>query len=505
MVWPGVTAFPDWFNPATQNYWNGEFDTFFNADSGVDIDALWIDMNEASNFCVWPCTNATAFAVENGFPPAPPPLRTTWEPLPGFPKDFQPPARRQAQGLMKGLPGRDYINPPYAIANAGGSLSNHTIFTDLVHSNGLVEYDTHNLFGTMMSATSREALLSRRPTVRPMVITRSTFAGAGAKVGHWLGDNESSWDKYRGSIAELIAFAGIYQVPMVGADVCGYAGNTTETLCARWAMLGAFYTFYRNHASNDAINQEFYRWPVVAQAARTAIKARYQLLDYIYTSMYTQSQSGMPVLNPMWFIYPQDPNTLAIDLQFFFGPSILVSPVTEENSTSVSIYLPNDQFYDFFTYAPIRGHGAAVTLSNVGFDAIPVHIRGGTILPLRIDSANTTKLLREQNFELVVAPGLDCNASGSLYLDDGESLEQQATSNIQFEYTSGTLTVSGRFGYPTTNRIAQVKLLGLAKAPSNITLGGRTLSHGSWTLVNDNAILVNVDMGLGAEWELAIK
>ena len=499
-----MTAFPDWFNPATQSYWKGEFGTFFNAESGVDIDALWIDMNEASNFCVWPCTNATAFAIENNFPPPPPPIRSTWEPLPGFPDDFQPPAKRQVGGSMKGLPGRDYINPPYTIANAGGSLSNHTIFTDLVHSNGLVEYDTHNLYGTMMSAASREAMLSRRPTVRPMVITRSTFAGAGAKVGHWLGDNDSSWDKYRGSIADIIAFAGIYQVPMVGADVCGYAGNTTETLCARWAMLGAFYTFYRNHAANDAIDQEFYRWPIVASAARTAIKARYQLLDYIYTAMYAQSQNGTPVLHPMWFIYPQDSNTLAIDLQFFYGPSVLVSPVTEENSTSVSIYLPDDQFYDFFTYAPVRGRGAAITLSDVAFDVIPLHIRGGSILPMRINSANTTKFLREQDFELVVAPGLDGKASGSLYLDDGESLEQKAISNIHFEYESGTLSINGDFSYPTTNRIAKVKLLGQDGNPKSITLGQRTLTQGSWMLTDNGAVVVNVDMGLNEGWKLMI-
>lgn len=42
VVWPGITAFPDWFAPGTQGYWNSEFSTFFSRDSGVDIDGLWI-------------------------------------------------------------------------------------------------------------------------------------------------------------------------------------------------------------------------------------------------------------------------------------------------------------------------------------------------------------------------------------------------------------------------------------------------------------------------------
>jgi alpha-glucosidase len=48
VVWPGVTAFPDWFSANAVAYWSREFALFFSATRGVDIDGLWIDMNEVS-------------------------------------------------------------------------------------------------------------------------------------------------------------------------------------------------------------------------------------------------------------------------------------------------------------------------------------------------------------------------------------------------------------------------------------------------------------------------
>jgi alpha-glucosidase len=216
----------------------------------------------------------------------------------------------------------------------------------------------------------------------------------------------------------------------------------------------------RNHAGDTSINQEYYRWPLTTAAAKNAIAVRYRLLDYFYTAFHRQTLTGEPSLNPLWFHYPSDSNTFAIEYQFFYGDSILVSPVLEENSTSVSIYLPNEVFYDYWTGERIQGNGEYINLTDVGFDTIPLHVRGGSILPLRAESANTTTELRKKDFVLWIAPNATNQATGSLYLDDGDSIEQPSTSSITFSYDNGAFSMSGDFGYETDVVVKNITILG---------------------------------------------
>ncbi|KAL1593124.1 hypothetical protein SLS60_010731 [Paraconiothyrium brasiliense] len=389
VVWPGVTAFPDWFHEKTQDYWNNEFATFFDAETGVDIDALWIDMNEPSNFCEWPCDNPGASAKRSV-------------------------EVRQDSGSRKGLPNRNLLDPKYQIHNEYGVLSNKTARTDIIHQGGWAEY----------------------------------------------GDNISAWDQYIISIRHLLQFVSIFQIPMAGADVCGFLMDTTESLCARWTTLGAFYPFYRNHNVDGAISQEAYRWESVAAAARKAIDLRYRLLDYMYTAMHLQSTDGTPMLAPVWMHYSNDPATLSIDAQFFFGPALLVSPVTEKDSDSVTFYLPDDIFWDFHTLKRVTPTAAQTTYSNLSTSDIPVHIKCRNIIPLRVASANTTTALRKEDFELIVAPNGEDKAWGKLYLDDGVSLEQEAVSEIEFTYDGGKLKMDGTFRYDAVVGIKTVTVLG---------------------------------------------
>ncbi|KAJ5281033.1 hypothetical protein N7478_006405 [Penicillium angulare] len=554
VVWAGPSHFPDWFHPESQKYWSERFVDFFDGTNGPDIDALWIDMNEPANFFnrPYPGNNTTPenFAKVDGDPPAAPPVRDGPDaPIPGFPESLQPKdssthesekrstavietsrthshsrrnrgaghwrsnkhhddsshsgagwqnGKKTGSGCgpneCKGLPNRELIRPPYMIQNgAGPTLADSTADTDVVQSGEYVQYDTHNIYGAMMSSHSHNAMRARRPDDRALVITRSTFAGSGKDVSHWLGDNISGWDWYRYSISQIMQFAALYQIPVVGADVCGFGGNTTENLCARWATLGSFYTFFRNHAEITSIGQEFYRWPKVAEAARNGISIRYQLLDYIYTAIYKQNQTGSPTLNPLFFNYPNDPNTYPIDLQFFYGDGILVSPVTEENSTSVNYYLPNDIFYEWSTGKPVRGRGEYVS-TEVGYTDITLHYKGGVIYPQRIESANTTTALRKKGFNIVVAPGLDGRAEGSLYLDDGESIIQDAVSEIDFSYANHKLRMSGSFEYKPGVNIEAITILGVESKP-------RGIKNADYDVKNKKLVL-HVDVPLTGKYEI---
>ncbi|KAG6915918.1 hypothetical protein DXG01_009248 [Tephrocybe rancida] len=456
-------VWPDWFHPKLSEFWNNEFELFYNPATGIDIDGVWIDMNEPSSFCNLPCTDPFQQAIQQQLPPP----RHDPVPDPNTPIFVNSTQKTKRDNIL---------SPPYAIKNAAGALSSKTAFVDSKHANGLTEYDTHNLYGTMMSTATHEAMLARRPGLRTLVITRSTYAGAGNKVGKWLGDNLSTWDHYRKSIAGMLGFATIYQVPMVGSDICGFGDDTTENLCGRWAMLGAFSPFMRNHNSDTSTSQEFYRWASVTQAAKNALDIRYRLMDYLYTAFHQAHLDGTPVVHPLWFKYPKDSATFPIDLQYFYGDSILVSPVTEDDATSVTFYLPRDIFYDLTTLAPVQGTGSTVTLTNVSFTQIPLHIKGGAILPLRAQSTMTTTDLRAQDFELVVAPGTDGTASGALYLDDGVSVTQTSSTSLQSLFKNGRLSVQGVFGSDHVVKVSRVRFLGVAKAPKAVQVNGKAVA-----------------------------
>lgn len=46
VMWPGAVSYVDWFHPNALSFWSGQIGSFFDEQSGIDVDGMWIDMNE---------------------------------------------------------------------------------------------------------------------------------------------------------------------------------------------------------------------------------------------------------------------------------------------------------------------------------------------------------------------------------------------------------------------------------------------------------------------------
>jgi len=474
-VWPGPTYFPDFLNPATQNYWTEQLQGFYNM---VPVDGLWIDMNEASNFCNSDGQGQYCSIPSSGCP-APGASQTdccltcsTW--------DY----------------GNKYEYPPYNIANKYGKLSTKTIAVSAKHYNNITNYDAHNLYGITEQIATNAAMVSIR-SKRPFVLSRSSFLSTGVHSAKWTGDNGATFDDLKSSIVSIMDF-NIFGVPMIGADICGFIWDTTEELCARWIEVGAFYPFSRNHNAIGQKPQELYLWSSVAEASRKALGMRYQLLPYSYTLFYNAYNSGETVARALWINFPEDSNAVNIDRQFMVGPAILVSPVLDQGVTSVNAYFPQGLWYSFAD----RKIDVDASLSSLyksiytPLTSINVHVKGGSVVPLQ-DAAMTTTLARQTPFTLLTALCPGGKAFGDLFFDDGEQVEIKEYLHVT--YISETSSAGGSFTSTVNNDsysaasksvVGSIVVMGTsslipAQALASATLNGKVLS--SSQIVVDSA------------------
>ena len=126
----------------------------------------------------------------------------------------------------------------------------------------------------------------------------------------------------------------------------------------------------------DAVLPDYRVEPI----CKAYIELRYRLIPYIYTLARTAHDTGVPLMRPLWFRFPDDEKAATCDSQYMLGDALLVNPVTRKGARKWTTYLPGGRWYDFFTGESVDG-GGEIT-KKVALEDIPVYVPAGTLLPM---------------------------------------------------------------------------------------------------------------------------
>ena len=310
-----------------------------------------------------------------------------------------------------------------------------------------------NVYPMLVNKTVYEGLLTDRPEQRPMILTRSGFAGI-QRYGTalWSGDVGNDWETLRRQIAGGLGMQAA-GVPWWTYDAGGFfrPGNQYKDKAyierlLRWVQTSVYLPLMRVHGYQSNTEPWCYGDEAKSIIAKS-LEERYRLLPYIYSHAAEVSASGYTLMRPLVFDFSNDTEALQQKYEYMFGSSLLISPVTEPGVTEWRTYLPKNAagWYDYRTGKHYEGGKYITTTVDKTF--IPVFARGGSILPVgasRQFAAQTTA----EPLELRIYPGAD--AQFTLYEDDGvsQSYRNGECTRISFNWDDErrTLTIASREG-----------------------------------------------------------
>lgn len=281
-----------------------------------------------------------------------------------------------------------------------------------------------NVYPLLVNKTVYEGLMKDQPERRPMILTRCGFPGI-QRYGSamWSGDVGNDWQTLR---RQIIAGLGMQAagIPWWTYDAGGffrpgnqYTDSAYVKRMLRWIETAVYLPLMRVHGYMS--NTEPWEYgPQAEGIIAQCLQERYRLMPYIYSQAAAVSFDGATLMRPLVFDFADDAEALRQECEYMFGPSLLVSPITEPDVTEWTTYLPRHAagWYDFHTGRHYEG-GQYVT-TKVDDSFIPVFVKGGSILPL----CNGKQYAADKDgvsLEMRVYPGAD--ATFTLYEDDGES------------------------------------------------------------------------------------
>lgn len=236
-------------------------------------------------------------------------------------------------------------------------------------------------------------------------LVRCAWAGS-QKYGvlTWSGDIHSSFRAMREQLQAGLNM-GVAGIPWWTSDIGGFLGGNIQDegfreLLVRWFAWSCFCPVFRMHGERSPWHereQEFINnvrqltsgqdnevWSFGEENYEILKKflfIRERLRPYIRQCMKNASETGAPVMRPLFFDFPADGRCWSVEDCYMFGPDLLVAPVMEAGAAQRRVYLPAGcRWTDANTKAVYEG-GQEVTVP-APIDIIPVFVREDREYPI---------------------------------------------------------------------------------------------------------------------------
>lgn len=213
-------------------------------------------------------------------------------------------------------------------------------------------------------------------------INRNYFTGAQRYAyGMWSGDIRTGIASMTMQRERMLSAVNLGEVKW-GMDTGGFSGTPTSENYARWIQFSAFTPIFRVHGTENEQRQPWVYGVKAEAASKDVMQLRYRLIPYIYSYERRAYETGLGLVKPLVYNYPQDKNVENYVEAWMFGDFLLASPVVEIGKDIKNIYLPEGTWVSYSTGERIIG-GKTIQhkIDNENWKDIPLYIKKGAIIP----------------------------------------------------------------------------------------------------------------------------
>ena len=217
----------------------------------------------------------------------------------------------------------------------------------------------------------------------PFILTRCGFPGI-QRYGSalWSGDVGNDWETFR---RQIVAGLGVQAagVPWWTYDAGGffrpgnqYTNQDYIERMLRWIQTSVYLPLMRVHGYMS--NTEPWNYGEEAKRLfKLSLEERQVLRPYIEACAERISKEGYTLMRPLVFDFADDPEALKQKYEYMFGPSLLVSPITEPGVKEWKTYLPKNKGGWMEVHTAERFEGGQTVTTKVFKEFIPVFVRVG--------------------------------------------------------------------------------------------------------------------------------